>query len=119
MSDHYEEIKHLAELISEMIDEIKILNLNLTVANAKLRMTDPAFEVVGRSFNELVDTAAVSSEEASIALKKLRGDKLSDEEARFVPKSLDTHLDKIEKSAEYLIRTVTALKKNQQLGKTH
>jgi flagellar biosynthesis chaperone FliJ len=93
------------------------MSLNLTVAHAKLRLNDSAFQTVGRSFQQLLDMAASSVEEATIALKNARGEKLTDDE-RFVGQTeLDSSLEKIKKEAEHIIQTVLAIKKTQRINR--
>jgi hypothetical protein len=80
MTDQRDEFVELVDHVAEMVEEIKLMNLNLTVAHAKLRLNDSAFQTVGRSIQQLLDTASASVEVATIALKNARGERLTDDE---------------------------------------
>ncbi len=117
MTDQRAEFVELVDHVAEMVEEIKLMSLNLTIAHAKLRLNDSAFQTVGRSFQQLLDTAAASAEEATIALKNARGQKLTDDE-KFVSQSeLDSSLEKIKKEAEHIIQSVLAIKKTQRINR--
>lgn len=117
MSDHRDELVKLVDHVAEMVDEIKLMSLNLTIANTKLRLNDSAFQAVGRNFQQLLDTATASVEEASIALKNVRGQKLTDDEKLGDRTELDSSLEKIRKEAEHIIQTVLAIKKSQRINR--
>jgi hypothetical protein len=81
------------------------------------KINDSAFGAVGSSFNTLIDTANDSYEEAEVALKKARGEKLSDDEKKYLQKDLAANLDKLQHAAEHIIHTVTMIKKSQRINK--
>ncbi len=117
MTDHRDDFVELVDHVAEIVDEIKLMSLNLTVAHAKLRLSDSAFQTVGRSFQQLLDTAAASVEEATIALKKVRGEKLTEDEKFVSQTELDSSLERIKKEAEHIIQTVLAIKKSQRINR--
>jgi hypothetical protein len=117
MTDQRDEFVELVDYVAEMVQEIKLMGLNLTIAHAKLRLNDSAFQTVGRSFQELLDTAAVSVEEATVVLKNARGQKLTDDEKFVNPSELNLSLEKIKKEAEHIIQTVLAIKKTQKINR--
>jgi hypothetical protein len=107
----------LIERVSLMVDEIKLVNLNLTIANARLRLTDNAFQAVGGSFRQLLEAATDTQDSAEIALKRARGDALTDEEKQTIQKELDQNLERIRQAAENIINTVLAIKKGQRINR--
>ncbi len=111
------ELSTLIERVTLLADEIKLVNLNLTVANARLRLTDSAFQAVGGSFRQLIDTATDAHEAAELALKRARGTTLSDEEKHKIQRELDSNLERIQQAAESIINTVLAIKKGQRLDR--
>jgi hypothetical protein len=117
MTDQHDEFVELVDHVAEMVEEIKLMSLNLTVAHAKLRLNDGAFQTVGRNFQQLLDTAAASVEEANIAVKNARGQKLTDDEKFVGQTELNSSLEKIKKEAEYIIQTVLAIKKTQRINR--
>lgn len=119
MTDPGDDLTKLITKVAELVDEIKLLSLNLTIGNAKLRLTDNAFQAVAGSFRELLDIAADGAEEAEVALKRARGDLLTSEEKRRSQKELDSSLDKIKKGAEHIIQTVISIKKGQKINRQY
>ncbi len=117
MIDQRDEFVELVDHVAEMVEEIKLMSLNLTVAHAKLRLNDSAFQTVGRSFQQLLDTASASVEEATIAVKNARGEKLTDDEKFVGQTELNSSLEKIKKEAEHIIQTVLAIKKTQRINR--
>lgn len=117
MNDHHDEFIRLVDHVAELVDEIKLMGLNLTIAQAKLRLNDGAFQTVGRSFQQLLDTAAASVEEATVALKNARGDRLTDDEKFINQTELASSLERIKKEAEHIIQTVLAIKKSQRINR--
>ncbi|MCX6830772.1 MAG: hypothetical protein NT028_01380 [candidate division Zixibacteria bacterium] len=117
MTDQRDDFVELVDHVAEMVEEIKLLSINLTVAHAKLRLNDNAFQTVGRSFQQLLDTAAASVEEATIVLKNARGQKLTDDEKFVGQTELDSSLEKIKKEAENIIQSVLAIKKTQRINR--
>ena len=107
----------LVEQVTLLVDEIKLINLNLTIANARLRLTDNAFQAVGGSFRQLIDTTTETQEAAEIMLKKARGEDLRDDERDFMKRELDQNLEKIQRAAENIIQTVLAIKKGQRVNR--
>ncbi len=107
----------LVERVALLVDEIKLVNLNLTIANARLRLTDNAFQAVGGSFRQLIDAATDTQNAAEVALKRARGDEMSDDEKLYIQKELDQNLDRIRQAAESIINTVLAIKKGQRINR--
>lgn len=107
----------LVEAITKLIDEIKLLNLNLTVANARLRLTDDAFRLAGTEFGKLLDTTGVVQETAEVAVKKATGEELSDEEQRVTLVEMNLHLERVKQAAENIVSTVVSLKKGSSIDK--
>ena len=85
----------------------------MTVANAKVRTKDSAFQAVSSSMGELLDDASAAYNESSSMLKKCRGQQDSDRNMDVKPKELDVYLDRIKNGAEYIIRTVVAIKQGR------
>lgn len=117
MTDQHDGFMELVDHVAEMVEEIKLMSLNLTVAHAKLRLNDSAFQMVGRSFQQLLDTAAASTEGATVAIKNARGQKLTDDEKSIDLIELDSSLEKVKKEAEHIIQTVLAIKKTQKINR--
>jgi hypothetical protein len=117
MTEQRDEFVELVDHVAEIMEEIKLMSLNLTIAQAKLRLNDSAFQTVGRNFQQLLDTATASVEEATIMLKKVRGQKLTDDERFGSQTELDSSLEKIKKEAEHIIQTVLAIKKTQRINR--
>jgi hypothetical protein len=117
MNDHRDELLRLVDHVAELVDEIKLMGLNLTIAHAKLRLNDSAFQSVGRDFQQLLDTAAASAEQATTALKSARGQKLADDERPAEEFEMELSLEKIKKEAEHIIQTVLAIKKSQRMNR--
>jgi hypothetical protein len=117
MPDQRDEFMELVDHVAEMVEEIKLMSLNLTIAHAKLRLNDSAFQTVGRSFQQLLDTAAASAEQATLAVKNARGQKLTDSERFISPTELDSSLEKIKSEAEQIIQTVLSIKKTQKINR--
>ncbi len=107
----------LIERVELMVDEIKLVNLNLTIANARLRLTDNAFQAVGGSFRQLLDAATDTQDAAETALKRARGDELTEAERNAIQKELDQNLERIRQAAENIINTVLAIKKGQRINR--
>lgn len=107
----------LVEHVTLLVDEIKLVNLNLTVANARLRLTDNAFQAVGGSFRQLIDTTTETQEAAEIVLKRACGENLTDDERDFMKRELDQNLEKIQRAAENIIQTVMSIKKGQRVNR--
>lgn len=112
-----ESLLRLVEHVTLLVDEIKLINLNLTIANARLRLSDNAFQAVGGSFRQLIDSTAETQEAAAVLLKKTRGDKLDDDELDVMKKELDSNLEKIQRAAENIIQTVMAIKKGARINR--
>jgi hypothetical protein len=117
ISDRRDEFAQLIASVATIVDEVKLLSLNLTIGNAKLRLTDNAFQSVASSVRELLDLANDSSAEAEVALKKARGEKLSDSDRRYTQKELDRSLEKIKRGAEHIIQSVVSIKKGQKINR--
>lgn len=117
MTDRHDEFIKLVDHVAEMVEEIKLMSLNLSIAQAKLRLSDSAFQTVGRSFQQLLDTAAVSAEAATVALKNVRGQTLKNDESSVCRIELDSSLEKVKKEAEHIIQTVLAIKKTQKINR--
>lgn len=113
MESRGEELARLAERVEKLAEELKLLSLNLTVANAKLRVKDTAFQAVNASMNEMLDNASIVYDEAALALKKARGADVESTKMERKPVELDAYLDRISGIAEYIIRTVVALKQGR------
>lgn len=108
------EIAHLLEQTARLIDEISRLNLNLSVAHARLRLDNPVFQTLEQSFRDLLDRSVNSQERAEAALRRARGEKLSDDEKTIVLNELDDNLDKIRIAAENIIGTINLIRKGQR-----
>jgi len=119
MPENNDDIIRLVDNLSQLVDEIKLLNLNLTIANAKMRLSDDAIHSVSGSFNELIDTTAACAEEAEVALKRVRGEKLEESEERYGTTDIDVGLDKIKRVAEYIIQSVMSIKKGRKGNKQY
>jgi hypothetical protein len=117
MTNQRDDFVELVDHVAEMVEEIKLMGLNLMVAHAKLRLSDSAFQVVSSNFQQLLDTATASVEEATIALKNVHGQKLTDDEKFVSQTELDSSLEKIKKEAEHIIQTVLAIKKTQRINR--
>lgn len=111
MEAHLEELGKEVERVEALAEELKMLSLNLTVANAKLRVRDSAFYTVNASMNEMLDLASTAHDEATHAVRRARGEKLDSCEIEKRPMEIDALLDKIKSLAEYIIRTVVTLKR--------
>jgi len=109
------EFAQLVEAISRLVDEIKLLNLNLTVANARLRLTDEAFKLASADFGALLDTTSVAQETAEIAVKKATGTPLADQEQRVTLTEMNMHLERVKLAAESIVNTVVSLKKGNSI----
>ncbi len=111
MEAHLEKLSREVERVEALAEELKMLSLNLTVANAKLRVRDSAFHTVNASMNEMLDLASAAHDAAAHAVRKARGEKLDDGEIEKMPIELDALLDKIKALAEDIIKTVVAMKR--------
>jgi hypothetical protein len=111
MEAHLKKLSREVERVVALAEELKMLSLNLTVANAKLRVRDSAFHTVNASMSEMLDLASFAHDEAAFAIKKARGCKLDGSELERMPLDLDAVLDKISTLAEYIIRTVITMKR--------
>ncbi len=107
----------LVERVTLLVDEIKLINLNLTIANARLRLTDNAFQAVGGSFRQLIDTTTETQEAAELMVKRARGEDLSSDERDMIKRELDQSMEKIQRAAENIIQTVVAIKKGQRVNR--
>ena len=105
----------LVQAISRLVDEIKLLNLNLTVANARLRLTDDAFKLTGNDFGTLLDTTSLAQETAEVALKKATGKPLDEDEQRVTLAEMNIHLERVKRAAESIVNTVVSLKKGNSI----
>ncbi len=117
MTESHDEFLKLVDHVAELVDEIKLMSLNLTIAHARLRLNDNAFQVVGRNFQQLLDTAAAGVEEAAVTLKKARGEKLTEDELTQNQSDLEASLDRVKSEAEQIINTVLAIKKSQRINR--
>src|SRR5512140_3721019 len=106
MNESHDDFLKLVDHVAELVDEIKLMSLNLTIAHARLRLNDSAFQAVGRNFQQLLDTAAAGVEEAAVTLKRARGEKLTDDEQTESHSDLEANLNKIKAEAEQIINTV-------------
>ncbi len=111
------EFTQLVEAISRLVDEIRLLNLNLTVANARLRLTDAAFKQVSTDFGELIDTTSVAQEVAAVAVKRASGKPLDEDEQQVTLAEMNVHLDRVRKAAESIVNTVVSLKKGNSIDR--
>jgi len=117
MAEYHDDFTKLVDHVAELVDEIKLMSLNLTIAHAKLRLSDSAFQAVGRNFQQLLDSAAAGVEEAAVTLKKSRGENLTDDETFIGQTELESSLDRVKGEAEHIIQTVLAIKKTQKINR--
>ncbi|MGB5105540.1 MAG: hypothetical protein WBP29_05385 [Candidatus Zixiibacteriota bacterium] len=110
-------LEELVERVTLLVDEIKLINLNLTIANARLRLTDNAFHAVGGSFRQLIDTTTETQEAAELMVKRARGEELTGNERDTIKRELDSSIEKIQRAAENIIQTVVAIKKGQRVNR--
>jgi CRISPR/Cas system-associated protein Cas5 (RAMP superfamily) len=103
--------------LTGLIDELKLVSLNLAVAQAKLRLRDRAFQAVGSSFKELLDSAARSTERAESLIERAHGRSTElpppDDEAG----QLEVALETIQRLAERIVQTVEAIKRGRGIDK--
>ena len=111
MDTHLKKLSREVERVEALAEELKMLSLNLTVANAKLRVRDSAFHTVNASMNEMLDLASFAHDEAAFAARKARGGELDGSDIERKPLELDPLLNKIRTLAEYIIRTVVTIKR--------
>lgn len=104
------EIRRSLKQVETLADELKLVSLNLTVAHAKLRLKDDAFQTVSGSMREMLDTAATTSEKASQLAKRATGDLRAVEDGSDLGDGLELALDHIKELAERIILTVTSIK---------
>ena len=71
MADRLEKMTTLADQVEELVEQLKLLNLNLTVSSTRLYQSDDAFRAVAGDFERLLAVSARSKEEAAYLLKKL------------------------------------------------
>ena len=103
--------------VEELVEELKISSLNLTINNAKLRMKDPAFQAMSKQFSKLLDNAAESYNEADYIVKLAKGEKKKERGIELSKLHIDDYLSKIQETAEEIIKNVVELKQSKSFGK--
>jgi hypothetical protein len=115
MADRESNITALIKLVEGLVDQLKLLNLNLTVANARLRLRDSAFRSVEQSFGDMLDMVADCCKQAEIGLARAKGDQQDGLDPIAPLLELDQSARKIKAFAEQIIETVVSLKRRERV----
>jgi hypothetical protein len=101
--------------VRTLVDDLKLVSLNLTVAHAKLRLKDEAFQTVSSEMREMLDAANCISERVVELNQRVIGDFHSVEDGANLGEGLEVALDLIKSLAEKIIITVTAIKRGRSI----
>ena len=109
------EMRRSLKQVRTLVDDLKLVTLNLTVAHAKLRLKDEAFQAVGSEMREMLDAANCTSESAAELSQRAIGEIHSTADGANLGEGLEVALDQIKKLAEKIIITVTAIKRGRSI----
>ncbi|MFH2055538.1 MAG: hypothetical protein ABIJ61_06245 [bacterium] len=109
------EMQRSLKEVTTLADELRLVSLNLTVAHAKLRLTDEAFQAVNAQVREMLDTAARTSEKAEELKRRAAGATQATQDGSELGDGLEQSLDRIKELAEKIIVTVTAIKRGRSI----
>lgn len=101
--------------VTTLADELRLVSLNLTVAHAKLRLKDEAFQAVAAEMREMLDTAALTSEKADELKRRATGSTNSTHDGSDLGDGLDLALARIQELAEKIIVVVNTIKRGSSI----
>ena len=119
MPDQHDDFVRLIDRVSELVDQIKTMVLNLSVASAKLQVDDPAIRTAGGSFRELLDRAHDSFSEAEVAIKRAKGMPVTEVERTVTLTELDDNLARIQRAAEQLLHAIAAVRGRRRVDREY
>lgn len=109
------EMRRSLKQVRMLVDDLKLVSLNLTVAHAKLRLKDEAFQAVSSEMREMLDAANRTSESATELGQRAIEDVHSVADGSNLGDGLDVALDQIKSLAEKIIITVTSIKRGRSI----